>query len=64
MAKALTLLSCWNHPTEHTYCARDRDDAVKSDAPTKVELDGVRGRDNQVVHESVISAIHQQGIVH
>ncbi len=64
MAKALTFLSCWNHPTEHTYGTRDRDNAVESDAPTKVEFNGVRGRNNQVVQESVISAIHQQGVVH
>lgn len=55
-----TFLSTGQHPTEGSDRARARNDPIEIDRPTEVRLDGVRGRDNQVVVQIVVSRVHQK----
>lgn len=59
-----TFLGAGQHPTECSNGARARDDSIEIYRPAEVCLDRIRGRDNQVMMQIVVSRVHQQGVVH
>ena len=57
-------MSTGQHPTESPNRARARDDPIEIDRPAEMRFDSIRGRDDQVVVQIVVSRIHQERIIH